>query len=54
MNKEQLELKMTEYTDKYNKVVKSLQEHEILAQKLQGAIEAIDNLIKDLDKENKE
>jgi hypothetical protein len=54
MNKEQLELKLTEYTEKYKKVIKGLQDHEILAQKLQGAIEAIEGLLKDLDKENKE
>lgn len=54
MNKEQLELKMTEYTNKYKQVLKSLQEHEILAQKLQGAIEAMEDLLKELDKENKE
>jgi hypothetical protein len=54
MEKELLQSKLTEYTNKYNQVIKSLQEHEILAQKLQGAIEAIDNLLKELDTENKE
>jgi len=54
MNKEQLDLKLADYTDKYKKVMQMLQEYEILAQKLQGAIEAIDNLLKDLEKENKE
>lgn len=54
MNKEQLQLKLTEYTDKYKKVTQALQEYDILAQKLQGAIEAITNLLQELDKENKE
>ncbi len=54
MNREELENKLKEYTDKYKKVLQALQEYEILAQKLQGAIEAIDGLLKELDKENKE
>jgi hypothetical protein len=54
MNKEQLELKLAEYTDKYTKVMKLLQEYEIISHKLQGAIETIDNLLKEIVKENKE
>ena len=54
MNREELDVKFKEYTDKYKKVLQAIQEYEILAHKLQGAIEALDGLLKDLDKENKE
>lgn len=49
--KEELELKLSEYTDKLKKVTQMLQEYEIIAHKLQGAIEALDDMLKNLDKE---
>lgn len=54
MNREELELKLKEYTDKFRKVQQTLQEYEILAHKLQGAIETIEGLLKEVDKKNKE
>lgn len=53
MNKEQLELKLTEYTEKYKKVIQAIQEYEVLANKLQGAMEAVNGFLQEMDKENK-
>ena len=53
MNKEQLELKQKEYTAKYLQAQNTIRELTLLCSKLEGAIEATNNLLKELtDKPN--
>jgi hypothetical protein len=48
MNKEQLELKQKEYTAKYLQAQNTIRELTLLCSKLEGAIEATNNLLKEL------
>jgi hypothetical protein len=50
---EQLEEKLKLFTDRYKKLSEQINEHIILSKKLEGAIEAINLLIKEI-KEKKE